>query len=288
MNVFDHALDVVSQHPGILARQQGLAGLCQTCQDCPVVTSCGGGLYTHRHRSSNGFANPSVYCADLLKLISHIGDRLRAGPPGPADPRARRPAVPGPGRGPGRRRGHGTARRGPAQPAPQPARRGVPAGRHRAGDRSGNQGGAAARLVAADRTRPGAPGGAGRDPPPSRTFAPGPSAASGSSDRPRPGPATPTRAGQARDWPPISGTSVPSLPRPLCTPGPAARSGSRCWMTPCICPRWAVWSSARRLESRTDGFRRRGGRAGSCPARSEPLDAGQYRLDQWRGGPSRC
>ena len=82
MNVFDHALDAVAGHPGILARQQGLAGLCQTCQDCPVVTSCGGGLYTHRHRSSNGFANPSVYCADLLKLISHIGDRLRAGPPG--------------------------------------------------------------------------------------------------------------------------------------------------------------------------------------------------------------
>ena len=80
MNVFDHALDAVTQHPGILARQQGLAGLCQTCQDCPVVTSCGGGLYTHRHRSSNGFANPSVYCADLLKLISGIRSRLRAGP----------------------------------------------------------------------------------------------------------------------------------------------------------------------------------------------------------------
>jgi uncharacterized protein len=80
MNVFDHALDAVARHPGILARQQGVAGLCQTCQDCPVVTSCGGGLYTHRHRSSNGFANPSVYCADLLKLISHIGSRLRAEP----------------------------------------------------------------------------------------------------------------------------------------------------------------------------------------------------------------
>jgi uncharacterized protein len=71
-NVFEHALDVVAQHPGILARQQGMAGLCQTCQECPVVTSCGGGLYTHRHRAANGFANPSVYCADLLKLISHI------------------------------------------------------------------------------------------------------------------------------------------------------------------------------------------------------------------------
>ncbi len=35
----------------IVARQQGLDGLCQTCQECPVVTSCGGGLYAHRFRS---------------------------------------------------------------------------------------------------------------------------------------------------------------------------------------------------------------------------------------------
>ena len=80
MNVFDHGLDIVSQHPGIVARQQGAAGLCQSCQDCPVVTSCGGGLYTHRYRTGSGFANPSVYCADLLKLISHISSRRRAEP----------------------------------------------------------------------------------------------------------------------------------------------------------------------------------------------------------------
>jgi uncharacterized protein len=72
LNVFEHSLDAVAGHPGIAARQQGLAGLCQTCQDCPVVTSCGGGLYTHRYRADTGFANPSVYCADLLKLITHI------------------------------------------------------------------------------------------------------------------------------------------------------------------------------------------------------------------------
>ena len=76
LNVFEHALDLVEEHPGIVARQQGLAGLCQTCRKCPVVTSCGGGLYAHRYRSSTGFANPSVYCADLLKLITHIKSRL--------------------------------------------------------------------------------------------------------------------------------------------------------------------------------------------------------------------
>jgi len=83
-NVFDHDLDTVARHPGIRARQQGIAGLCHTCQQCPVVTSCGGGLYTHRYQTGNDFDNPSVYCADLLKLITHIGSH----PPiaGPAMP----------------------------------------------------------------------------------------------------------------------------------------------------------------------------------------------------------
>ena len=71
-DVARHDLDLVAQHPAIGARQQGLAGLCATCRACPVVASCGGGLYAHRYRSGTGFANPSVYCADLLKLITGV------------------------------------------------------------------------------------------------------------------------------------------------------------------------------------------------------------------------
>jgi uncharacterized protein len=76
MNVFDHSIDAVARHPGILARQQGIAALSAACQECPVVSSCGGGLYTHRYRAQNGFDNPSVYCADLLALISHVDNHL--------------------------------------------------------------------------------------------------------------------------------------------------------------------------------------------------------------------
>ena len=71
-NVFEHDLDTVARHPGIQARQQGIAGLCETCRRCPVVNTCGGGLYTHRYKSGREFDNPSVYCADLLQLITHI------------------------------------------------------------------------------------------------------------------------------------------------------------------------------------------------------------------------
>ncbi|WP_405695918.1 radical SAM/SPASM protein FxsBH, inactivated beta-hydroxylase extension form [Streptomyces sp. NBC_01185] len=77
-DVFRHAFDEVAAHPGVRTRQLGLAGVSETCRSCPVVRSCGGGLYTHRYRSSNGFDNPSVYCHDLAALVRGI--EARTGP----------------------------------------------------------------------------------------------------------------------------------------------------------------------------------------------------------------
>jgi uncharacterized protein len=82
LDVYRHSLNEAAVHPGILARQRGLADLSAACRRCPVVTSCGGGLYTHRYRAGNGFDNPSVYCADLLKLITHIRGSLKPAAPG--------------------------------------------------------------------------------------------------------------------------------------------------------------------------------------------------------------
>lgn len=67
-DTFDAALD----HPGIAARQIGIAGLCAQCLACPVRDVCGGGYYPHRYRAGEGFLNPSVYCPDLLRLITSI------------------------------------------------------------------------------------------------------------------------------------------------------------------------------------------------------------------------
>jgi uncharacterized protein len=72
LDIFSNRLDDAADHPAIRARQSGLAGLCTTCQRYPVVTSCGGGLYAHRYRSVSGFLNPSVYCGDLKKIITHV------------------------------------------------------------------------------------------------------------------------------------------------------------------------------------------------------------------------
>ena len=73
-NVFRDDFDRVAAHPGFANRQHGLEDLCDTCQACPVVAVCGGGLYAHRYSSANGFNNPSIYCADLMDIITHIDD----------------------------------------------------------------------------------------------------------------------------------------------------------------------------------------------------------------------
>jgi len=65
---FDRALLL----PSVAARQIGARALCATCRVCPVHRVCGGGHYAHRYAAGTGFANPSVYCEDLLALINHI------------------------------------------------------------------------------------------------------------------------------------------------------------------------------------------------------------------------
>ncbi|MGW0806619.1 FxsB family cyclophane-forming radical SAM/SPASM peptide maturase [Nonomuraea sp. NPDC002799] len=78
LNIVDHSFDEALRHPGIVARQLGWAALSDTCKGCRFGRVCGGGLYTHRYRSGEGFKNPSVYCDDLYRLIDHIRERLIA------------------------------------------------------------------------------------------------------------------------------------------------------------------------------------------------------------------
>jgi uncharacterized protein len=77
LDVFSHSVDEAAAHPGVAARQTGIAALCTTCRQCPLVRACGGGLYAHRYRSDNGFDNPSVFCDDLKILIPRVIDHPR-------------------------------------------------------------------------------------------------------------------------------------------------------------------------------------------------------------------
>jgi uncharacterized protein len=67
-DTFDAALRL----PGVMARQIGTRALSAECRACRIHGVCGGGLYPHRYRPGSGFGNPSVYCAGLFRLITHI------------------------------------------------------------------------------------------------------------------------------------------------------------------------------------------------------------------------
>jgi uncharacterized protein len=76
MNVTSHSFDEALQEPAIYSRLSGFSALCSTCRHCEYVCNCGGGYLPHRFGAGNGFLNPSIYCADLKRLFSHIRDSI--------------------------------------------------------------------------------------------------------------------------------------------------------------------------------------------------------------------
>lgn len=78
LNVLTDSFDAALDHPGVVARQIGVAALSDACLACPIHEVCGGGHYAHRYRPGEGFRNPTVYCADMQVLIGHIHRRMAA------------------------------------------------------------------------------------------------------------------------------------------------------------------------------------------------------------------
>lgn len=50
--------------------------LCNQCKNCPVENVCGGGFLGHRYSTEKEFDNPSVYCKEIIKIISHIQNKV--------------------------------------------------------------------------------------------------------------------------------------------------------------------------------------------------------------------
>jgi uncharacterized protein len=50
--------------------------LARECRSCPEGETCAGGHLAHRYSGARGFDNPSVWCADLLKLFAHVRERM--------------------------------------------------------------------------------------------------------------------------------------------------------------------------------------------------------------------
>lgn len=75
-DVFHNGFEEFLEHPGVRARRLGLDGVSETCRRCPVVETCGGGLYAHRYSAGRGFDNPSVFCTDLRAFVEGVADRI--------------------------------------------------------------------------------------------------------------------------------------------------------------------------------------------------------------------
>jgi uncharacterized protein len=78
LHVARDSLDAALRLPGVAARQLGVHALAAECRVCRIHQVCGGGFYGHRYRPGTGFANPSVYCPDLMRLIGHVRETMRA------------------------------------------------------------------------------------------------------------------------------------------------------------------------------------------------------------------
>ena len=77
LDIGSHSIADATRSPKIAAHRQLLTreGLAEGCQNCAVVHVCGGGAVPHRF-SRQGFRNPSVYCRELLSLITHAQMRM--------------------------------------------------------------------------------------------------------------------------------------------------------------------------------------------------------------------
>jgi uncharacterized protein len=72
ININTHEIDEISKSELIEVYYNSGKYLPQKCLACPIQDICGGGYLPHRYSSKNGFNNPSIYCDDLLKIITHI------------------------------------------------------------------------------------------------------------------------------------------------------------------------------------------------------------------------
>jgi uncharacterized protein len=78
LNIQHHALEDSFQQPLIQFCIESQQNLGEQCKQCSVVEICRGGFITHRYSAKNGFQNPSIYCADLEKVIRYIGMKVES------------------------------------------------------------------------------------------------------------------------------------------------------------------------------------------------------------------
>ena len=87
LNVNEHGFDDLNLGPPLLRRLVHTGTpLAKPCISCREREICGGGYITHRYSRENGFDNPSAWCDDIYKLLSHIRSKVTENCSAPATP----------------------------------------------------------------------------------------------------------------------------------------------------------------------------------------------------------
>jgi len=75
-SVLNNALQDVQNDPRWREAFEASMELCETCQKCEFLDSCGGGHVAHRWSPERRFDNPSVYCDSWKRIFTHIWQRI--------------------------------------------------------------------------------------------------------------------------------------------------------------------------------------------------------------------
>jgi uncharacterized protein len=73
-----HSLSEIVASPEFQAYHRAQRPTSALCQPCPVLKVCGGGMVTHRFKQGSGYDNPTVFCADQLRLIAQMKKHVAA------------------------------------------------------------------------------------------------------------------------------------------------------------------------------------------------------------------
>jgi uncharacterized protein len=76
MSVLLNAIQEAEELPFSRAFRDKASGASMQCLNCSLFQVCGGGSPIHRFGAAKGFDQPSVFCEDLTRLITHIRNYL--------------------------------------------------------------------------------------------------------------------------------------------------------------------------------------------------------------------
>ncbi|MEN4760604.1 radical SAM protein [Chryseobacterium sp. C39-AII1] len=76
INIHTHEIDAVLEDPLFDIYINSHQMVNEKCLNCPIYEICGGGFLLNRYSNENGFDNPTIYCHDMIKLVTHIQNDL--------------------------------------------------------------------------------------------------------------------------------------------------------------------------------------------------------------------